>query len=204
LLSPSNREGNVAEQQFNLEGVTPLKTLLEQTPGMSSINKSYSETLGGLGELPTPADIANQNKYNMTGANAAENLNNFYNKLPPDMQASQERQFSSLGQASKIAQKISEPSLLGGFIPAKKVLYGGANTAGLAVRSLYDMAPEEVQTLAQSVAKTGGELGTKLGGLLSEAAGRDHMGRNALLFGIQQNPAYRDLLKQANGESNGQ
>jgi hypothetical protein len=62
--------------------------------------------------------------------------------------------------------------------------------------SLTSKTPDEIKMLAQKIGELpmpGGE-GAKLSQVLSEAADRDRAGRNALLFAIQQNPAYREML----------
>jgi hypothetical protein len=204
VVSPLNRNPNIIEQGMSFpENFQPLKSTLETAvPGLGEQNAQISQLLKAQEAIPKATDIANQMKYNMTGANAAEHLNEFYGELPPDLQDKLKGQFQSLGQANKVAQKIAEPSLLGGFFPAKKMLYGGANVAGLVSRSLYDVAPEQLQNLAKTIATGGGEAGNKLAGVLAEAANRDHTGRNALLFAVQQNPAYRDLISKAMGDAN--
>jgi hypothetical protein len=50
--------------------------------------------------------------------------------------------------------------------------------------------------MAQGVASLGGDVAKKLSTALSGSADRDMIGRNAIMFAIQQNPQYRDMLRQ--------
>jgi hypothetical protein len=94
--------------------------------------------------------------------------------------------------------------------------YGGANWAGLQKKAakdtvaavgkkLYEMTPEALQDVATKISQRFKDSPTaqKFAQQLSMASGKDHVKRNALLFTLQQNPAYREFIQQL-GDDNGQ
>jgi hypothetical protein len=96
------------------------------------------------------------------------------------------------------------------------VVYGGANWAGLQTKAakdtvtavgkkLYEMTPETLQNTATKISQRFKDSPTaqKFAQQLSMASGKDHIKRNALLFTLQQNPAYREFIQQL-GDDDGQ
>jgi hypothetical protein len=94
--------------------------------------------------------------------------------------------------------------------------YGGANWAGLQTKAakdtvtavgkkLYEMTPETLQNTATKISQRFKDSPTaqKFAQQLSMASGKDHIKRNALLFTLQQNPAYREFIQQL-GDDDGQ
>lgn len=74
-----------------------------------------------------------------------------------------------------------------------------ATEAGYATNALFKMPAEHLIQLADRLS-TSGAGGTQIANILKEAASRDNVGRNALLFTVMQNPAYRKLLGENNGK----
>lgn len=70
-----------------------------------------------------------------------------------------------------------------------------ANRVGLGVNSLRNKAPEFWNGVGQAMEKTGGEAG-RVGTILKNAATKDDLGRNALLFSLQQQPWAREVLDE--------
>jgi hypothetical protein len=67
-----------------------------------------------------------------------------------------------------------------------------ANTSNVASK-VFALPKEGLQSLAQHLS-TQGETGQKLGQILTQAAERDDIGKNALLFTLMQQGAYRNLI----------
>lgn len=75
-------------------------------------------------------------------------------------------------------------------------------TGARAASKILSMPKQGLQSVAQTLS-THGETGQKLGNLLLQAAERDDVGKNALLFTIMQQSAYRDMLNQHLGDKPG-
>lgn len=96
-------------------------------------------------------------------------------------------------------------------VPAKMYLekYGHATLAAGAkgasdimssMSSTLTSAPKEaITSMGQKLIQSGGQLETSLGNVLVKAADRDDIGRNALMFSLMQNSAYRELLRKQMG-----
>jgi hypothetical protein len=85
-----------------------------------------------------------------------------------------------------------------GFVEkiTNKLTYGGANIAG---NILYEMTPDAIKKMAGVVSQGGTPAHQALSRILSQAGDKDQIGRNALLFSLQQNPAYRKILNDMQG-----
>lgn len=81
--------------------------------------------------------------------------------------------------------------------------YGNNIAAGTArgASKLFSLPKQGIQKVAQSLMSKG-ETGQKLGNLLLQAAERDDVGKNAILFTIMQQTAYKDLLNEHLGDPN--
>lgn len=76
----------------------------------------------------------------------------------------------------------------------------GAKATGKVARSIAEISKEFVErdpaylaTMAKAVANTG-KVGAEIARVLSKAASADNRGRRALLFGLMQNPSYREMI----------
>lgn len=69
----------------------------------------------------------------------------------------------------------------------------GANLLGYGIGQV---TPEWMQMTASKLASTGGKAQKLLSNVLSKAASKDDQTRTAIMFGLMQQPAYRELLKE--------
>lgn len=103
---------------------------------------------------------------------------------------------ATAGAASGLADKI-----LGGAT-------GLANKAGLAtsdsklllqngIKYLSDASPEALKTFSQRLAGVG-KQGAEYALVLAQAADKNSQSRNAIIFGLMQQPTFRDLIRQIN------
>lgn len=97
---------------------------------------------------------------------------------------------------------------LGGAVADKAVggATGLANKAGQAVRDntallkkgvqvLSDASPQALTSAAQKMAQTGGEVGKKFAGVLMDASEKNSQSKNAMIFGLMQQPMFRELFR---------
>ena len=73
----------------------------------------------------------------------------------------------------------------------------GGNLAGYGIR---EMTPNSMIRTAGQLKNMGTATADKLSESLQRAASKDQRGRNAIMFGIMQNPEYRELLRRVQGE----
>lgn len=69
------------------------------------------------------------------------------------------------------------------------------------VRRLSDATPDNLKTLANVLSTKGGEIGAGYAQALSNAAQRNTYGKNAIIFGLMQQPTFRALLHTHSNES---
>lgn len=67
------------------------------------------------------------------------------------------------------------------------------------IRTLANSSVEGLTKFADSISSSG-DAGQKIASVFREAANRDSVGRNALLFTLMQNPAYREVINNFLGE----
>lgn len=199
LLSPLTRDANLAEEGFGLlPGSDLMSTLLPQVPGLAEHNAKISSLLDAQKLIPSINEGMQQDAKGLGGTNAKDALANFYKNLPEDVSSGMQKADQELGQQVAAHKAIHAPTLSKGLIEttARGTIYGGLNAVAGATRALYDLTPEAIQNLASGVVKLGTKGSEQLGNILKQSADRDRIGRNALFFAIQQNPQYREILRQ--------
>lgn len=60
---------------------------------------------------------------------------------------------------------------------------------------LYNQSPETFTAIGNELATQGGTLG-EIGKAIAGSAAKDGYGRNAIIYALQQNPAYRNSMAQ--------
>jgi hypothetical protein len=73
------------------------------------------------------------------------------------------------------------------------------NSVGLGINALNKATGGQLQQVAERAA-TMGKGGRYVAKILSDAANKDNVGRNALLFTLEQTPEYRQIIKDILGE----
>jgi hypothetical protein len=201
LISPYTRDENTTDIAMGIpDNYTSLKELVNQsTPGLADQNSQISNALQASKVAPTVGDIVNLNKTSPSAITSQTNFDDFINKLPKDLQQTYRDQFNNLSKAKGVAETISNSGGLAKGIVEKvtnKLAYGGANIAG---NILYTMTPDAVKDVATRIGQSNQTaVGQNLSRILSSAADKDQIGRNALLFSLQQNPEYRQILNDMN------
>lgn len=203
LISQMEQNPELAGASLEVpQGFSALKPLLEQNvEGLGGINQRISSIKKASDIMPSLTEIMNAEKATQSGTSALGSLEKFFSTAPDDLFAGKKEGLTQLAKATDIANKMRAPGL-GHGVFGSSVRGGtltGFNMAGTALRGLYNMAPEQLQTLSTKVAQTGGETGKKLSMMINAAAEKDNVGRNALFFAIQQNPEYRRILNNATG-----
>jgi len=74
----------------------------------------------------------------------------------------------------------------------------GSNVVGLGLHKLAKAPPRVLRDMASDLTDMGGDGARQLGMVLERASNQGERSRQAILFGIMQNPTYRNLLKQVN------
>jgi hypothetical protein len=108
---------------------------------------------------------------------------------------------SNEGVPTSLAQAAA--AVAGGSVQA-------ANVAGRAVKAtqnflktgvakLSDATPEQITQLSAQMAASGGTAGKEYAKVLSESLNKNGQSRNAIMFSLMQQPAFRKLFHEANG-----
>lgn len=144
-------------------------------------------------------------------------------EIAPDLAARLETEAPDI--AEKIRLGISlDPKELGTISPDLRgqlaaqfgggigIIRKGAAMAGSGTKSITDrvtqvqkelteLSPEGLNNVVNRLYTTGSATAKSLGDTLSKAVEKDKRGRQAVMFSIMQNPAYRELLQELNIDS---
>ena len=222
LISGARNDSRLSDINFPTDTV-PLNTFMENNvPGLADINKKISALAGGLQKAPTMAETMQAQKLGTSTAKARDEIQQMIDAFNKDPEVGKQivpqlqEQLDQLGQRAELTKQANAPGLFGGMSFRGAVVSTG-NIIGMGERAvkqagqiLYNSAPDVVKGLASKLSDNAASFGDnatvqKLSSVLNEAANRDNIGRNALIFAINQNPSYRDILNKALGESsNGQ
>lgn len=201
--------------------------LTTATPELASANKNYAtvkqslETLGldpandfvrdaatGQQRLTVAAEqkinsvIKRMARDTDAGENAAVKLNETLRMLeavdPAKAQALKPR-LQKASEVLDLAQKAQRLGLLNRSTYIKSGTVSAANVLGMGVKKLSDATPQQLQQITNTLMQRGGKS-MKLVQPLVDAMKKDNVGRNAALFALQQNPEYREMLKEFLGE----
>lgn len=159
-------------------------------------------------ELPEEAvdkvsnTIANLENGSMAGDKASAMIKDtlgYLKNVDPDLATKFEPQLQKAARRVELATKATEAATITsplGTIFSKSLQ--GANLAGLGARRVVEADPAKLVTLARNVAKVG-QAGAEAARVINKAIEKDEMGRKALLFGLMQNPAYREAINKLEG-----
>ncbi len=202
LVSPITREQNLSDVNMGglPEGYQSLKELVNQTrPGLDEQNAAISRLTKAKEQLPEIGDVVNLQKQNPSGLESTKKFNGLMGNLSPEQQAKYVPQFQDLSKAKGVAEAITNSGGLSKDFFSKvgaKVGYGAPNLVG---NVLYSLTPDAIRNLGLRIAQGGTPAHQSLGRVLSQAADKDQIGRQALFFALQQNPEYRKILTDMQG-----
>jgi hypothetical protein len=142
-----------------------------------------------------------------SGAKARERAAQFVEeirKVDPKYAAKLEAQIADLGEqasVSKVTAGITDASKLSGVkrhaVAAGNMMGLGANKMAAGIEKLRNMAPDSMRAIGQRFLVDPTSKGKQeLGKILSKLPDKTERERNAILFGIMQNPAYRKWLQE--------
>ncbi len=192
----------------------PLKTFMEnKVPGLTDLNGKISNLASVLKKAPSISQVLQSGKGGVNSAQAQDTVQSMLNTLKeqhPDLANSLGGDISQASTLAGLVQHANAPGLTHGWIAdtARGGLIATGNVVGLTAGKLYNATPDALKSLAQNMTSNISSLGdsevvSKVASIISQAASRDSTGRNALLFALNQNPAYRSVLRKATGEDNG-
>jgi hypothetical protein len=197
----------------NTEGdVQGLNPILRQAPDFAEANDLVHSLKTGQDEGLGFSQILNLDK-NGSGPGVARKQLGALDKALPEVitkadgtQVSKHEMIESahdIAQQAELYQKNSAEGFGHSITGTMRSLTGiAANTAGLAANRLANMSPDILKSVARAIVTQHGAEGKGLANALTELSTRDQQGRNALMFAIQQNPAYRQMLHGITGGNN--
>ena len=177
LLKPGFSSGNAKERQSAQQALANLADNLTQETNLTT-KRAFRQFFDML-ESDFPSLVKNNR----------DKILNIAEKIDINQAA--------LGTAGRIAGDVSR---LAGTLES----YGirGAIGAGKAVgsiKSLINMPKQQLQQISNQFVKSDNQIKQRLGNTLNEMANSSQTRRNALMFSLSQNPAFKKMLEEELG-----
>lgn len=226
LLSPLDETGriggtNTIEDALNLpDNLVALKTFMhDNIPGLAPLDSKISAVKGAMDLMPSMNSLLSSEKGGLGGVAGKAMVKNMLASLQKDPEIAQsvlpevQSRLADAGQTLDLVNHANAPGLSHGWLAdnARGAVMAAGNWTGLGLKSaadvgnmLYGASPESLQNVARQLSSSTMEGADQVSKILSEAAGRDRVGRNALIFAAQQNPAYRSVLQSILGSGSPQ
>jgi hypothetical protein len=222
LTSANARDADIWKNILALpEDFKPLQKIIgEANPDLQSVRTALSELRKFEDALPSLADVLGSEKGGLAGLKAHQTFKKLADSLPkaenipnPELRAQVEKLTPLLDKAREISnqyrlrQKIAGSSIgsqmkheLVGGGTVRGAMYGSANLAGQAARGVYEMVPAQLRSVSEKLAASASDAASQaVSKILAQAAEKDQIGRNALIFALEQNPDYRAVLHKVTG-----
>jgi hypothetical protein len=186
---------------------------------LSTFNKSLAAASNESSD-PTAAAYKFVENFGKSGSGARnQQIDKFLEQLDtldPKIKQAVEGRMGNVFDEFDLVNRLSKGTavsnnLVGQFLgPLIKAIPKGANLAARTltkaegaiapaaekVSSIVTRSPEALASLASRLQSSSDPQAQKLANVLTQAETRDRVGRNALLFALEQNPQYRELLRQ--------
>jgi hypothetical protein len=231
IISPSKHAANEVESSFALpDSFTPLKdTINDAVDNLSPANQRINKLLLAQDMLPDINTLATSERATTAGASANDRLQEFFDTLPEDVRQQIQPNLESAAKTKAVADRINAGGLNRGALSlaetGRGTLWGASNLAGSAIngiktsanqaandyskgdigslfKTMYNQSPETFNSVGQSLVNMGGTAGD-IGKALVGASQKDGYGRNAIIFALSQNPAYRQEIEKHFGNGSG-
>jgi hypothetical protein len=229
LISPLRGRGmNEVESTFDLPpGFVPLKNVItDGIEGLPENVQTVHKMLNARDDMPDLTTLLNAQKGGRAGVDATNKINDFYNALPDEVVDTIKPVLDAAGQKAGIAEAINASTLGSGILGTgigKGAVYGAGNVVGAATRdiasranqatteaasgnigslfkTMYNQSPETFNAVGNQLVGLGGTA-SDIGKALIGATQKDNFGRNAIIFALSQNPAYRSTIEQHFGNA---
>lgn len=193
--------------------------------GMRSTQGAIEDTLKPDNENAVGRLIGKIENYgkDLQTKNEVDALLENINKIDPNKAAELKTQITTLSKDLDVNKSINQTGLFpkdlagkigavaGGAIGKSGLLTTGigahvgkkflnpytiANASGRTLRAISSSTPDQVKNLASSAIQTSSEVGQRVGNILNSIADAPFEKRNAVLFSLQQNAAYRQFLRE--------
>lgn len=180
---------------------------LDQDRAYSGIQTKLSELIRAEQNAPSITNLKNVAKENHPVTK--QEMDKFTDLLPDDLKQTIMPKIEKASEKYQLAQSIAHPGLSHGVVDrfTRNVIYGGANIAGLlgwgmkeGVKNLYSIPAPLFNRLGSEIRATYSnnpamkETAERLASLVEKASEGNVAKRNAILFSIEQNPTYREML----------
>jgi hypothetical protein len=189
------------------------KTLRSNIPELENVDtqiQSYNQALAPLEQKPYNIDtsmpdevqtkliklVLKSNQNTPEGVAAKNTLNDYFNKLRianPDMASKLEARITDWSARGKVLNATDETMYLPRPLARPQPLASKVGAiGGYAVGSI---TPDWARNTARVLMSEGSQASQSLGRVIGGMAEKDEHTRNALMFGLMQQPAYRQILK---------
>ena len=230
ILSPlQGRSANAVESSFGLpDEFVPLRdTINNAIDKLPENQRDIHHMLDASDDFPDLNVLLNAQKQGTRTSVEAQNaLNNFYNSIPDNVATQIKPLLDTAAQKAGAAEAANVSGLSTSVLGGKGMFSKLGSMTGSTVGAANQIASNAGQQVASSgtgklfqkmfnaPAQTFAQYGNQLaqsadpamkyvGNALVGAAQKDNFGRNAVIFALSQNPAYRDALEKQFGSSEG-
>jgi hypothetical protein len=93
-----------------------------------------------------------------------------------------------------LVHKMSQPGI-NGLFGAKAGMLNVSSAVGSVARDITNATPDSIKAMASMVARGATTAHKEVANAINTMATKDQAGRNAMMFALSQNPAYRQVLK---------
>lgn len=139
--------------------------------------------------------VARETDQSIVARDAIKQIDAVLAKTNPKARAEIIPKLRDLSQRLDLAKKsIGSGSMIGQFLSLGGKTITAGNALGQVQKTLSDSTPASLKTLARWTAETGKPVAQEVSRVLLKAADVDRRKRQALIFGLLQNPEYRKLL----------
>lgn len=177
--------------------------IYEARPNVVDMDQSMNSLLKAQEYLPSSSNLLRGESERISALQPQERIQRFLSQLPNEARNEFQGDISQISDyANKVAQANASGLGHGGIASivassGKGWMNSGANLAGRGANALYEATPDAMKQAASAIRSGGSAVHEQVANVLENAAGRDQVGRNALIYALQQNPAYREVLRTA-------
>lgn len=184
--------GSIPELQPIDQNISALKTAADKIGMDTYENPDESEIWKKVGKMITDAYGEN----GMKSANAESDLNHFINQIKianPTLGHEIEQKAAEIGTRARITGAAQKDIYLPRPMSTARAV--AAKIGNIAGYGIYNATPEWMMNTASQLKQAGSKAAQEVGNIVAQAASKDQLTRNGIMFGLMQNPAYRQILQ---------
>lgn len=131
----------------------------------------------------------------VSARNSINEINDILGRVNPELQKTMIPKLQDTASKYELAkQSVSSGNMMGKLMNIQGHAVTSGNMIGLAQNTLSKATPEVIKMMADKFSQAETATSQQLANMFNKMAEKGHTGRNAIIFGILQNPSYRQEL----------